>query len=75
MLCLSGCVHVYDSYSWTKTREVQSVRIRMVQDISGCPFGSGGCAVLRGGECAIYVPDNTPALIGHEAVHCFGWVH
>ena len=72
-LLLSGCA--IDGYYWTKERDVPVAHIRKVEDTSRCPVWAEACSEWHGADCTIYVPKDSPALVGHEAVHCLGWNH
>ena len=73
-MLLPGCA-VYDGYAWVKQADITETRIRMVKDTTVCKWNEMACSRRTGNECVIHVPADKPELVGHEAVHCFGWVH
>lgn len=75
LILLSGCTHVYDDHAWVRAGHVEWVQITKIENIDACEPGQLACAMPYGNQCTIHVPKNDPAIIGHEAAHCFGWVH
>jgi hypothetical protein len=73
-LLLSSC-HAYDGFDWRKERDVQTVTITKIESTEACRANESACARVWPDRCTIYVPPNSPALIGHEAAHCFGYGH
>lgn len=81
---LSGCIHVYDGFDWREVKKVDTVTITKLERQDAAEYcsklyGTPTLACVDPGmswdRCRIVVPPNMPPAIGHEAVHCFGYVH
>ena len=84
LLALTGCVHVYDGFDWREVKKIETVKITKVERDDAAEYcsklyGKPTLACVDPGtsweSCKIVVPPNSPPAIGHEAVHCFGYVH
>ena len=83
-LLLGGCAHVYDGFDWREVKRVDTVTITKVERDDAehyCSrlYGRPVLACVDPGkswsQCRIVVPKGSAPAIGHEAVHCFGYVH
>lgn len=84
ILLLNSCVHLYDDFEWREVKQVGAVKITKVERKDAAEY----CSKLYGKpllacvdpgmnweNCKIVAPPNSPAAIGHEAAHCFGYAH
>lgn len=84
LIAMTGCAHVYDGFDWREVKKVDVVTITKVEREDAAEYcsklyGKPTLACVDPGtsweNCKIVVPPNSPATIGHESVHCFGYIH
>lgn len=73
---LAGCSGIPELEKRDEVATMTITWIRGIEQNCGGAKAPMGCALVRGSDCTITTPEDSPAsIMAHEFKHCFGYIH